>query len=309
MVKEPKLDSVGFDIGKVRDISSLVSEMQHIGFQATNLAIARGIIKKMKEEKALTILTFTSNMVSSGLREIFAEMVKQRFVDLIITGAGSIEEDVMKTHKPFLIGSFDVSDSELHQKGMNRIGNIIVPNERYIFFEKFFISLLKEVYETQKAVSPSELAYKMGTKIKDERSILYWAAKNNIPVFCPAITDGAIGLNLFTFKQDYPDFKVDVTGDMKKLANMVLTAEKTGGIILGGGFAKHHALGINLPRGGFDYCVYVTTAVEEDGSLSGAAPKEAVSWGKINQKAKYISIFGDASIIVPLLMLPFLKKV
>jgi deoxyhypusine synthase len=303
------MEKIGFDLEKIESLEDLLLELRRVGFSATALSKGYGIIKRMKEEKALTILTFTSNMVSSGLRELFAELAKEKFVDLIITGAGSIEEDIMKTHKPFLLGSFYLSDSELHKKGINRIGDILVPNERYIWFEKFFTKFLEKIYKRTKIISPSDLIFELGKEVKDEKSILYWATKNNIPIFCPAITDGAIGLNLFVFKQDHRDFSIDVTGDMKKLANIVLSAEKTGAIILGGGFAKHHALGINLPRGGLDYAVYVSTAIEEDGSLSGARPREAVSWGKINQKARFVSIFGDATIIFPLLIIPFLKKV
>ena len=303
------MEKIGFNLERVESLEDLLLELRRVGFSATALSKGYEIIQRMKEEKALTILTFTSNMVSSGLRELFAELVKRKFVDLIITGAGSIEEDIMKTHKPFLLGSFYLSDSELHEKGINRIGDVLVPNERYIWFEKFFTKFLEKTYKKTKSISPSDLIFELGKEIKDEKSIVYWATKNNIPIFCPAITDGAIGLDLFVFKQDHRDFSIDVTADMKKLANIVLTAEKTGAIILGGGFAKHHALGINLPRGGLDYAVYVSTAIEEDGSLSGARPREAVSWGKINQKARYVSIFGDATLIFPLLILPFLKKV
>jgi len=303
------MEKIGFDLERIESLEDLLLELRRVGFSATALSKGYEIIQRMKEEKALTILTFTSNMVSSGLRELFAELLKEKFVDLIITGAGSVEEDIMKTHKPFLLGSFYLSDSELHKKGINRIGDILVPNERYIWFEKFFTRFLEKIYKKTKIISPSDLIFELGKEVKDEKSILYWATKNNIPIFCPAITDGAIGLNLFVFKQDHRDFSIDVTGDMKKLANIVLSAEKTGAIILGGGFAKHHALGINLPRGGLDYAVYVSTAIEEDGSLSGARPREAVSWGKINQKARFVSIFGDATIIFPLLIIPFLKKV
>ncbi len=88
---------------------------------------------------------------------------------------------------------------------------------------------------------------------------------------------------------------------MPKLAQMALDADKAGGIILGGGFAKHHALGVNLLRGGFDYAVYVSTGSEYDGSLSGARAKEAKSWGKINPKANSVHIDCDATIALPLL--------
>ncbi|MEM3706238.1 MAG: deoxyhypusine synthase family protein, partial [Candidatus Bilamarchaeaceae archaeon] len=96
------------------------------------------------------------------------------------------------------------------------------------------------------------------------------------------------------------DFGIDVTGDMQKLASITLEAEKTGGIILGGGISKHHAIGVNILRDGFNYAVYFTTSTPWDGSLSGAQTNEAVSWGKIREKANHVTVYGDVSITFPL---------
>ncbi|MBU2101090.1 deoxyhypusine synthase [Candidatus Micrarchaeota archaeon] len=286
-------------------ITELVNSMKSIGFQASHLGKAAEVLREMKKEKATIFLSFTSNMVSSGLRELFAFMVKHKMVDAIITSVGSIEEDLMKTEKPFLLGSFEVNDLELHKKGINRIGNIFVPNDRYIWLEKtlipFFDEMLEKQKQKKKLLSPRELIFELGKKVKDENSILYWATKNNIPVFCPAITDGAFGLQLFSFKQRNKEFGIDVTADMQELADLVLGAEKTAGIILGGGTAKHHLIGANILRNGLDYAVYVSTAIEGDGSLSGAKVKEGISWGKINKKAEQVYIEGDATILFPLL--------
>ena len=130
----------------------------------------------------------------------------------------------------------------------------------------------------------------------------------SIPVFCPGITDGAIGLQMFFFKQNHPDFCVDVTGDMKELANLVLNAEKTAGIILGGGISKHHVIGANIVREGLDYAVYVSTASEYDGSLSGAQTKEAKSWGKIQEKGRTANVVGDATILFPIMIAALKEK-
>jgi deoxyhypusine synthase len=62
----------------------------------------------------------------------------------------------------------------------------------------------------------------------------------------------------------------------------------------------------NQFKGGLDYAVYITTAPEWDGSLSGARIKEAVSWGKVREKAKYITVEGDATVLLPLILGPFL---
>ncbi len=287
---------------EIRDIKGdAFSDFEHVGFQATNLGKAVKLIEKMKKEKATVFLTFTANMVASGLRGIFAEMCRKKFVDVIITTGGSLDHDLIRSEKPYLLGDFNADDKELHEKGINRIGNILVPSDRYEFLEKKMQPIFEKMYGERKIVSPSAIADEIGKSMKDEGSFLYWCAKNKIPVFCPGITDSAIGLQTYFFKQKKKDFGIDVTADMNELASLVLDSEKTGGIILGGGISKHHAIGVNILRGGLDYAVYVTTASEWDGSLSGAKTKEAVSWGKIRESASHITVNGDATIVLPLI--------
>jgi len=276
-------------------------DAEHMGFQATNLGRAVKLIEKMKKENATVFFTFTANLVASGLRGIFAEMCKKKFIDVIITTGGSLDHDLIRTEKSYLLGDFNQNDKELHEKGINRIGNILVPNDRYEFLEKKMQPIFEKLYSEKKIVSPSEIARVIGESVNDENSFLYWCAKNKIPVYSPGITDSAIGLQTYFFKQKKKDFGIDVTADMQELASHVLDSEKTGGIILGGGISKHHALGVNILRGGMDYAVYVTTAPEFDGSLSGARTKEAVSWGKIQESANHITVNGDATIVFPLM--------
>ena len=295
---------------KIRDykpanVDDLVSQMYFAGFQATHLARGVGIIREMKRERATVFLTFTANMAASGLRSLFAKLCEKRFVDVIITTGGAIEHDFIRSFRPYLLGDFGMDDRELRKKGINRIGNILVPSDRYVLLERKIQPLLKRLYREKKLISPSELSKELGKLTQDKNSFLHWASRNNIPVFSPGITDSAIGLQTYFFKQEYPDFGIDVTGDMKVLANLTLNAEKTGGIILGGGISKHHAIGANIVREGMDYAVYVTTSQPWDGSLSGARTNEAISWGKIKGK-RHVTIDGDATIVFPLLISEFL---
>jgi deoxyhypusine synthase len=294
----------GFDPFKPISVEELVRKMGSFGFQATQLSKAADVIKQMRQEHATIFLSFTSNMVSSGLREVFASLVKNRMVDVIVTTVGSVEEDLMKCEKPFLLGDFNAPDAELHRKGINRIGNIFVPSDRYVWLEKVLQPFLGRMLQLQKAgrmLSPREIIHELGKEAHDDNSILYWATKNNIPIFCPGITDGAFGLQVYFFKQEHDDFGIDVTADMKELSDIVLNAKKAGGIILGGGIAKHHTIGMNLMRDGLDYAVYVSTGSEGDGSLSGARTKEGVSWGKVKDTPNHVFVEGDATIIFPLL--------
>ncbi len=286
----------------IKDLSAGDADFIATGFQATQLAHAIETIKLMKEENAVVFLSFTSNMVASGLRGLFAELCKRKFVDVIITAGGSIDHDLIRAYKNYQIGDFYMDDVALHKKGMNRIGNILVPNECYEELEKRITPIFEHVYKKNKIVSPSEIAKEIGVSLNDERSFLYWCSQNDIPVFCPGITDSAIGLQTYFFKQKNKDFGIDVTKDMKELADIVLNANKTGGIILGGGISKHHAIGVNILRGGLDYAVYVTTASPWDGSLSGARTQEAISWGKIGEKSRYVTVDCDATIAFPLIV-------
>ncbi len=270
------------------------------GFQATHLSRAVEIIKRMKKEKATVFFAFTANMMASGLRGLFTEFARKKFIDVVITTGGSIDHDLIRSYSEYNLGDFNLDDKELHEKGINRIGNILVPNKCYEILEEKMKPIFEKFSKEQKIVSPSELIAEIGNSIQNKNSFLYWCSRNKIPVFSPGITDSAIGLQTYFFKQSH-QFMIDVTGDMKTLANLAINAEKTGAIILGGGISKHHTIGVNILRGGLDYAVYVSTAPEYDGSLSGAKTKEAVSWGKLKEESNSITVNGDASIVFPLL--------
>jgi len=300
---------------KIKDIElkeknsagDLVNGMKACGFQASHLAEAVEIIEQMKKEKCTVFLGFTANLMASGLRGIVREMCEKRFVDAIVTTAGSVDHDIIKSAMPYTIGTFNADDVELHRKGVNRIGNIFVETKGFELLEKKMQAWLLELYGKEKAVSPSQLIEFIGGKLPKE-SFLHWCAKNSIPVFCPGITDGAIGLQMHFFKQEHRDFVMDVTKDMKELADIVMCAEKTGAIILGGGISKHHIIGANIIREGLDFAAYISTASEFDGSLSGAQTREAKSWGKIKEKAKSVQVNCDATIALPLIAAALKEK-
>lgn len=300
---------------KVSDFSSssagagdLVKGMRNAGFQASHLAQGTELMDEILADKECTVFFgFTANLVASGVRGTIAELCKKKKVHAIVTTAGAIDHDVIKCFMPYEMGEFNADDAALHKKGINRIGNIFVRNKGFEILEKKMQAWLGEIYAKNKTTNPSALARFIGSKLGEEAgkaaegSFLYWCAKNEIPVFCPGVTDGAIGLQMHFFKERKPDFICDVTGDMKLLANLVLNAERTGAIVLGGGISKHHIIGANILREGLDYAVYVTTAQEFDGSLSGAQTREAKSWGKLKERGKSITVNCDATIAFPLM--------
>jgi len=306
--EEPKKYTAisGYDFNKGVDYEKLLDSFYTTGFQATNLAQAIEIIKEMRKQKCTIYLGYTSNMVTSGLRDVFRYLCEHHMVDIVVTTAGGVEEDIIKCIEPFILGHFETSGAELRKKGINRTGNIFVPNSRYCRFEDFLTPILNKMMEEQRQsghiVTPSEFVNRLGKEINHKESIYYWCHKNHIPVFCPALTDGSMGDMIYFFKYKNPSFMIDIANDMKKLNDLTFDAKKTGVIILGAGVVKHHILNTNMMRNGSDYAVYINNAQEFDGSDAGARPDEAVSWGKIIPESRTVKVFGDATILFPLIV-------
>jgi len=291
------------------NVDDFVSKLGQVGFQSVELKKASDVIVKMKKDSAKIFLTFTSNMVTSGLRGFFAQLINLGIVDIIVTTVGGIEEDIMKAYnEDFEIGSFNIDDVELHEKGVNRVGNLLIKKESYMKFEDKMLKILDKLYNKKKKWAVSDMLKEIGTTLDDENSILYQAAKHNVPIYCPAITDGAFGFHLYLFQQKNKDFIVDVIEDFGNILLCTSQDEKKGVISLGGSISKHHAILACLLNGGAEYAVYMTTAHRSSGSMSGASTQEAKSWGKVKDESDIATVIGDVCITFPLVMVKALEE-
>lgn len=225
----------------------------------------------------------------------------------MVTTAGGIEEDFIKCLAPTYIGDFHkYKGSDLRDRGINRIGNLLVPNDNYCKFEDWLMPILDKMLEEQKIEgtnwTPSKVIARLGKEIDNPESVYYWTSKNNIPVFCPALTDGSLGDMIYFHSYKNPGLIIDLVEDIRRINNQAVYALNTGMIIIGGGVIKHHICNANLMRNGADFSVFINTASEFDGSDSGARPDEAISWGKIRKTATPAKVHGEATLIFPLIM-------
>jgi deoxyhypusine synthase len=290
-------------------VEEMVDSFGSLGYQAVELSEATKVVLKMKRSGAKIFLTFTSNMVTSGLRGFFAQLCKLQIPNILVTTSGSIEEDIMKSFgDTFEVINFNADDTALHERGENRVGNLLIHTSSYMKFEDKMSEILTKVYQKQKRISVSELLHKVGLMIEDENSILAQAAKNNIPIYCPGIADSSFGFQLYMFQQKNPDFIVDTIKDMERVTIDLSFDEKKGLISLGGSISKHYAIFSAMLSGGFDYAVYMTTSHASSGSLSGATTQEAKSWGKIKDDGEAATVNGDVCITFPLMMDSVLNK-
>ncbi len=286
-------------------VDELVLQMGNAwGFTAGKLCTGVKILEEMIDDRQCTkFISFTGNLVATGCRGLFRELVKRKLVDVVVTTCGTLDHDLARCWKKYFKGSFVTNDAQLRRNKVNRLGNIFVPDDSYgILIEKKIQGLLTDLWtEGARSVTCSQLCKEIGRRVCNESSILYWAWKNGIPVFVPGITDGAVGYQAWLFSQDH-DFRIEILKDSGQLNDIVYTTKKTGALLVGGGISKHHTLWWNQFKNGLDYAVYVSSADEWDGSLSGARPREAVSWGKVSPRAARIMIEGDASLILPVMI-------
>jgi len=180
--------------------------------------------------------------------------------------------------------------------------------EERIEFEDWMNEILQKIYQENKRISSWELLKRIGLSLNDENSILYQAAKKNVPIFCPGIVDSSFGFQLFMFQQKHKDFVVDTLEDMNKAVTDLSFDEKKGLIALGGSISKHYAVFSALLSGGFDYAVYMTSSHPYSGSFAGATTNEAKSWGKIKDDAEAATVIGDVTINFPIMMCSVLDK-
>jgi len=275
------------------------------GFQSKNLANAAGILYSMsKEEQCTKFLSFPAALVATGTRGLLIDLVREGMVDVIITTTGTLDHDISRTISNYYHGSFDMDDVALSRAGYHRLGNLLVPLESYgPLIERRMQELLRKMYDGgSRAPTSEEICREIGRDLNSEKSLLYWAQKKGVPIFVPGVMDGSVGSQLWLFAEKHRDFKVDIIGDERRLAEIVFASKKSGALVIGGGISKHHALWWNQFRGGLDYACYITTAAEYDGSLSGAQVREAISWGKVRAKAKKVNLYADATTVLPLLV-------
>tara|TARA_B100001741_G_scaffold33348_2_gene23844 strand:+ start:45 stop:1049 length:1005 start_codon:yes stop_codon:yes gene_type:complete len=308
----------------VTSTTSLIDQMaQAGGFTATKLATARDILLQMRKDvdavdgdssQVCNWLSFPACLCATGTRSFFIEAIKTKMFNVVSTTCGTLDHDIARSYKHYYHGAFELDDIELGEHELMRLGNVIVPNASYgEIIEAVVMPALEDIYndrlkETGKTGADAwigfgsiHLVWELGKRIGKPDSLIYWAWKNQVPVCIPGITDGSIGAQLFMFRQKHRDFHIDTLADEQVMSDLTWDVATSNALMVGGGISKHHVIWWNQYRGGLDAAVYVTTAPEHDGSLSGARLREAISWGKMRPEAPNVCVEGDASVLLPLI--------
>lgn len=286
-------------------VEALVDGMEHCGFGARRLADAAKIYEEMLSNEYTKFFTLSGAMVPAGMRNIISDLIRQGCVDVLVTTGANLVHDMIESFGFHCIGSPESDDAALRAEGISRIYDVFLRDEDFIKFEELMQKILPD---TEKTISGVELMKHLGSQIDDSRSILRTAYDLGVPVFCPALSDSMIGLQAWLNSQS-KRLTVDAFADIKQIVDICYESPKSGIVIIGGGVPKNFALQSMLvtPKS-FDLAIQLTTDTPENGGLSGATLSEAISWGKISAGARYVTVYGDATITLPVMVAATLSK-
>ncbi len=275
------------------------------GFTAKGFAQGVDVLTEILGDREMTtFLSFPADIVATGTRGVLHTLLAGGYVDAVVTTCGTLDHDIARSYGPYLHGDWLLDDAALRAKGLYRLGNLVIEEKVYGgTVERFMQRLLNRLWKAGiRRISTTDLVWKIGEALGDRAgrgSLARAAFERMIPVIVPGITDGAVGSQLWLFWQMHKEFQVDLLPDEQRLSDLVFEAKRSGAILLGGGISKHHTIWWNQFREGLDAALYITSAVEWDGSLSGARTREAVSWGKVKPTAHHVTVDGDITVLLP----------
>ena len=297
-----------FHLDDYSSISDLIVKLSNTGFNAKRLAIVCKIYEEMINDPDCKIFFgLAGALVPAGFQGIIHDFIKEEFVDVLVTTGANLTHDLAESlgfhHLQGESNIDEFDDQKFHDEEMNRIYDVFLPNEVYEGIEEFVSKL--DIQEL--AMSVSDFLNFLGQQLpKGSKSILKICADKNIPIFCPAFTDSGLALQLGFHHQN---LNLNHFKDMLKMVDLAWDSKKAGICIVGGGVPKNFIFqSLQFCPNSADYAIQITMDRPEPGGLSGATLQEAISWGKIGEKAKRSTVISDASIVLPILLW-YLKEV
>jgi deoxyhypusine synthase len=289
-------------------VGELVEEMGKSGaYNAGSLWHAANIYEAMlRDPEAVKFVGLAGAMVPAGMGGIISDLIDRGHVDVLVSTGANLTHDIIEAIGcSHYHGTAQCDDVMLHDEEINRIYDVYLPNEAFVRFEEFMQGIFSEL-PGGSTLSIADLLHTIGTQLSG--GILARAAAHDMPVYCPAIQDSMIGLQYWLFDQTH-SVTIDAFRDMHGLMDRCFSAKRAGALLIGGGVPKNYIFqSMLMTPEGFDYAVQLTGDRPDLGGLSGATLDEAKSWGKITGEARAVTVYGDATITLPLLVAAVLER-
>lgn len=308
-----------FDITSYNPVP-LVDAMRRMAYSARDLARAAEIYDRMlRDENCGVILCLAGSLISAGLKKVFADMIRHKMVDAIVsTGANIVDQDFFEAlgFRHYLAPDrfkAGLDDDQLRELHLDRIYDTLIDEDELRVCDETTQKIADRL--DPRPYSSREFIREMGRYLaeagaKTADSIVLEAAREDLPIFCPAFSDCSAGFGLVAHQAargNASRVSIDSAKDFYELTRLKIASGDTGLLMIGGGVPKNFAqdivvsaeiLGKEVPM--HKYAIQITVADVRDGALSGSTLKEASSWGKVDTVWEQM-VYCEATIALPLI--------
>jgi len=296
------------------DARKIIDGMGKMSFTSRDTARAAGIYNEMLADKDCSIfLTLAGSTSAGGCMDLYADLVKNNMIDVIVaTGASIIDMDFFEAlgFKHYQGSQFQ-DDVVLRNNYIDRIYDTYIDEEELQACDKAICEIANTLeprsYTSREFIM--ELGKYLKTNGKKKDSLIETAYDNDVPIFCPAFTDSSAGFGLVMHQEQNPKkhITIDSIREFRELTEIKLQSKQSGLLMIGGGVPKNFVqdtvicaelLGKKVDM--HKYAIQITVADARDGACSSSTLKEASSWGKVDVTKEQM-VFAEATSILPLI--------
>jgi deoxyhypusine synthase len=296
------------------DARKIIDGMGKMSFTSRDTARAAGIYNEMLADKDCSIfLTLAGSTSAGGCMDLYADLVKNNMIDVIVaTGASIIDMDFFEAlgFKHYQGSQFQ-DDTVLRKNYIDRIYDTYIDEEELQACDKTICQIANTLeprsYTSREFIK--ELGKYLKTNSKKKGSLIETAYDNDVPIFCPAFTDSSAGFGLVMHQEQNPKkhMTIDSIREFRELTEIKLQSKQSGLLMIGGGVPKNFVqdtvvcaelLGKKVDM--HKYAIQITVADTRDGACSSSTLKEASSWGKVDITKEQM-VFAEATSVLPLI--------
>ncbi|MFO1532467.1 MAG: deoxyhypusine synthase family protein, partial [Thermoplasmatota archaeon] len=275
-------------------------------------------------DRPTVVLATAGTLISTGMRDLFVQMVKAGFIDCWVSTGGCIDDDLyLSLGGPVGIGRPTVDNLLLRDHMIDRLYDSYI-DEDFLRACDGYISYMADDKALAGPRTSRQFMHHLGTSIVARKEynglaprnegVIAAVAKAEVPMFIPALTDCSMGIGLcinhwrHTRAGTKKTFFHDPVADNWEITQLKGNSKKSCVIYLGGGVPKNFVNDCEVvcetteytDREGHEYAVNITMDRPEFNGLSGSTLEEAQAWGKVHRNATKATCYADVLLAWPL---------
>src|SRR5207237_4360281 len=235
-----------FDVAKVHTVSEALEAFNATSFQSRMLGKCYKIWLHMLSDPDRPIIFFglSGAMIAGGMRRLLRDLIAFHAIDVLVSTGANLSHDLYESlGVRHYMSHGHIDDPTLRKMRIDRVYDTYADDVTFTKADEFVENFADGLQPG--SFSSRELFQMMGERIRDDYGILATAAKERLPIFCPALADSSIGMALTVYrnerlKKNAPPAVYDALMDNIEIMDLKRQFPKSGVIFIGGGTPKNY---------------------------------------------------------------------